>query len=85
MLKRPDNYQSLARGRSVRFRLLAIALLPMSGLAVMMVQDTALFYPSFGRELANIVLAAVVVLELAGPLAVQLALKWSGEIEKEEA
>lgn len=59
--------------------LLAIALLPMSGLAVMMVQDTALFYPSFGRELANIVLAAVVVLELAGPLATQFALRRAGE------
>lgn len=59
--------------------LLAIALLPMSGLAVVMVQDTALFYPSFGRELASIVLAAVVVLELAGPLATQFALRRAGE------
>jgi Kef-type K+ transport system membrane component KefB len=59
--------------------LLAIALLPMSGLAVVMVQDTALFYPSFGRELANVVLAAVVVLELAGPLATQFALRRAGE------
>lgn len=59
--------------------LLAIALLPMSGLAVMMVQDTALFYPQFGRELANVVLAAVAVLELAGPLATQFALRRAGE------
>ena len=59
--------------------LLAIALLPMSGLAVVMVQDTALFYPSFGRELADVVLAAVVVLELAGPLATQFALRRAGE------
>ena len=59
--------------------LLAIALLPMSGLAVVMVQDTALFYPSFGRELADVVLAAVVVLELFGPLATQFALRRAGE------
>lgn len=59
--------------------LLAIALLPMSGLAVVMVQDTALFYPSFGRELASVVLAAVAVLELAGPLATQFALRRAGE------
>jgi Kef-type K+ transport system membrane component KefB len=59
--------------------LLAIALLPMSGLAVVMVQDTALFYPAFGRELADVVLAAVVVLELAGPLATQFALRRAGE------
>ena len=59
--------------------LLAIALLPMSGLAVVMIQDTALFYPSFGRELADVVLAAVVVLELAGPLATQFALRRAGE------
>lgn len=59
--------------------LLAIALLPMSGLAVVMVQDTALFYPSFGRELADVVLAAVAVLELAGPLATQFALRRAGE------
>lgn len=59
--------------------LLAIALLPMSGLAIVMIQDTALFYPSFGRELADVVLAAVVVLELAGPLATQFALRRAGE------
>jgi len=59
--------------------LLAIALLPMSGLAVVMIQDTALFYPAFGRELADVVLAAVVVLELAGPLATQFALRRAGE------
>ena len=59
--------------------LLAVALLPMSGLAVVMVQDTALFYPSFGRELADVVLSAVAVLELLGPLATQFALRRAGE------
>lgn len=59
--------------------LLAIALLPMSGLAVVMVQDTGLLYPAFGKELGAIVLGAVAVLELAGPLATQFALRMAGE------
>ena len=59
--------------------LLAIALLPMSGLAVVMVRDTALLYPSFGMELAAVVLSAVAALELVGPLATQFALRRAGE------
>jgi Kef-type K+ transport system membrane component KefB len=59
--------------------LLAIALLPMSGLAVVMVRDTVSLYPSFGRELAAVVLSAVVLLELVGPLATQFALRRAGE------
>jgi Kef-type K+ transport system membrane component KefB len=59
--------------------LLAIALTPMSGLAVVMVQDTVTLYPTFGRELGAVVLSAVVVLELFGPLATQFALRRAGE------
>ena len=59
--------------------LLALALTPMSGLAVVMVRDATSFYPSFGRELAAIVLSAAVVLELFGPLATQYALRRAGE------
>jgi hypothetical protein len=51
----------------------------MSGLAVVMVQDTALVYPQFGRELAGILLSAVAVLEILGPLATQFALRRAGE------
>jgi len=58
---------------------LALALLPLSGQAVIMVRDTVLLYPSFGRELSAVVLSAVVVLELIGPIATQLALKRAGE------
>lgn len=63
--------------------LLAIALLPMSGLAVVMVRDTVSLYPTFGKELAAIVLSAVVVLELFGPLATQFALRRAGESHPE--
>ena len=61
--------------------LLAIALLPMSGLAVVMVHDTAALYPSFGKDLSSVVLSAVAVLELLGPLATQFALRRAGETD----
>lgn len=59
--------------------LLAVALLPLSGSAVVMVRDTTSFYPEFGKELAAVVLSAVVILELIGPLATQYALRRAGE------
>jgi len=62
---------------------LAVALLPLSGQAVVMVRDTISLYPSFGRELAAVVLSAVVVLELLGPIATQFALKQAGEARPE--
>jgi Kef-type K+ transport system membrane component KefB len=71
----------LAPGRAL---LLALALAPMSGLAVVMVRDTVSLYPSFGRELAAVVLSAVVILELLGPLATQFALRRAGEARPDE-
>lgn len=59
--------------------LLCLALTPMSGLAVSMVQNTSHIYPEFGANLAAIVLTAVLILELVGPVAVQFALKRAGE------
>jgi Kef-type K+ transport system membrane component KefB len=59
--------------------LLCLTLTPMSGLAVSMVQGTIDIYPDFGRTLASIVLSAVLILELVGPLAVQFALRRAGE------
>ncbi len=59
--------------------LLAIALMPMSGLAIVMVHSTTGLYPEFGARLAAIVLSAVVILELIGPVVVQFALKKAGE------
>ena len=64
---------------------LCLALTPMSGLALALVQETTYFYPDFGAEVAAIVLSAVLVLELLGPLAVQVALRKSGEAERVEA
>jgi Kef-type K+ transport system membrane component KefB len=63
--------------------LLSLSLLPMSGLAVVMVYDTAALYPRFGGELAAVVLSAVAVLEIIGPLATQFALRKAGETHPE--
>jgi len=65
--------------------LLAVALTPMSGLALIMLQDTQSLFPEFGRALASLVLPAVVLLEIAGPILTQLALKLAGEARPEPA
>jgi NhaP-type Na+/H+ or K+/H+ antiporter len=59
--------------------LLGLALLPLSGSAVIMVRDVIALYPAFGWELGAVVLSAVAVLELLGPLATQFALRRAGE------
>ena len=61
--------------------LLTLALLPMSGLAVVMVLDTQAMYPAFGGELAAVVLSAVAILEILGPVATQFALRRAGEAD----
>jgi hypothetical protein len=59
--------------------LLTLALVPLSGSAVVVVRDTTSLYPEFGKELAAVVLSAVVILELIGPIATQFALRRAGE------
>jgi len=61
--------------------LLGIGMVPMSAIAVVMVQGAAALYPEFGAKLSSIVLSAVVILELVGPLATQWALRRAGETE----
>jgi Kef-type K+ transport system membrane component KefB len=63
--------------------MLAIALTPMSGFAIVMVHSTMDLYPEFGARLAAIVLSAVLVLQLIGPIAVQFALQHAGEAAEE--
>src|SRR5262245_30482758 len=63
--------------------LLTLALLPMSGLAVLMVHETGALDPEVRANVAAIVLAAVVILELIGPVATQFALKRAGEAAAE--
>jgi Kef-type K+ transport system membrane component KefB len=59
--------------------LVALALTPMSGLAVVLVHETATLYPEIRAAVASVVLAGVVILELAGPIAAQFALRRAGE------
>lgn len=73
---------SLARPSALSLRkasLVSIGLVPMSGLALMLVQDTLSIYPGLGADLAAVMLSAIVILEIAGPLAVHFALRRAGE------
>ena len=65
--------------------LLALALMPMSGLAVVLVHETASLYPEIRASVAPVVLDAVVILELFGPIATQFALQRAGEAAAERA
>jgi hypothetical protein len=56
----------------------------MSGLAISMVHGTTELYPEFGARLAAIVLSAVLILEILGPVAVQFALRRAGEAAVEK-
>jgi Kef-type K+ transport system membrane component KefB len=63
--------------------LLSVALLPMSGLAVVMLRDAQSLVPGLGQELGAVVLASIAILELAGPVATQFALRRAGETRPE--
>ena len=64
--------------------LLCLALTPMSGLAISMVHGTSELYPEFGARLAAIVLSAVLIMEIVGPVAVQFALRRAGEAMEQD-
>ncbi len=58
---------------------LGVALLPMSSLAVLQAHDVAGLYADFGDDVLAIVLGSVLIMELLGPMATQIALRRSGE------
>lgn len=58
---------------------LSVALLPMSGSAIVLAHDVAALYPELGAKLTEIVYATVAILEIIGPVAVQVALRMSNE------
>jgi Kef-type K+ transport system membrane component KefB len=62
---------------------LGATLLPMSSLALLLQHDVVRLYPEFGQPLAAVLLAAVIVMEIAGPLAVQWGLRFAGETPPE--
>jgi hypothetical protein len=51
----------------------------MSSLAVLQAHDVAGLYADFGDDVLAIVLGAVLIMELLGPVATQIALRRSGE------
>jgi Kef-type K+ transport system membrane component KefB len=59
---------------------LGVTLTPLSATALVMLADLYSVDPAFGRQLAPIVLSAIAMLELLGPLAVQWALQSAGEV-----
>jgi Kef-type K+ transport system membrane component KefB len=76
----------LGRPSGIRVRkssLVAIGMLPMSGLALLLARDALALYPHIGRDAAGILPAAVLILEIIGPLAVTYVLKTSGEAGEE--
>ena len=58
---------------------LGLALLPMSTLALLMQHDIGRMFPEFAQELGPIFLTAVVIMEVAGPFAVQAGFRIAGE------
>jgi Kef-type K+ transport system membrane component KefB len=58
---------------------LGLALLPMSSTALLLQHDIARIYPRFGAELSAVLVGAILVMEIVGPLCVQAGLKLAGE------
>ena len=58
---------------------LGLALAPMSTLALLMQHDIGRIFPSFERDLGTTFAAALLLMEILGPLAVQLGLRIAGE------
>jgi Kef-type K+ transport system membrane component KefB len=58
---------------------LAAALLPMSSVALLMQHEIVRIFPEFGATLSAVVLSGVLVMELAGPVALQWGLRLAGE------
>ncbi len=59
--------------------LLGCALMPMSAVVLVLAQDTAELAPELGPALAAVILSALAMLEIVGPLAAQFAFKQAGE------
>lgn len=58
---------------------LGLALVPMSSVALLLTMDTAAAFPDFGSGVGLMLMSCIVILELAGPIIVQMALQIAGE------
>ena len=74
-------FARLTRQPLQKAALLALTLQPMSGVTVVLAQDAERAIPALGATVVPVVLAAVIVFELLGPLCVQAGLRLAGEAE----
>jgi Kef-type K+ transport system membrane component KefB len=63
---------------------LGCALLPMSSLPLLMAHDIGKIFPQFALDLGAIFIAAIIVMEVIGPLALQWGLRHAGETLPED-
>jgi Kef-type K+ transport system membrane component KefB len=77
---------ALARPSGLSLRkasLLSLGLMPMSGVALIMARETSAIYPELGPTLVTVMLSAIVMLELLGPLVAHFAIVRAGEAAEE--
>jgi hypothetical protein len=63
---------------------LGAVLLPMSSLTLLMAHDIGKIFPQFAADLGAIFVAAIIIMEIVGPLAVQWGLRFAGETLPED-
>ena len=63
---------------------LGVALAPMSGLAYLLMNDVASLYPDTGNALAAIILCALAIEQVTGPVLTAWALRYAGEVRTKE-
>jgi Kef-type K+ transport system membrane component KefB len=61
--------------------LLCLAIQPMSGLAAVLVHDAVALHQEIAGSIAPVVVAAIVLLEILGPVATQVALRLAGDAQ----
>lgn len=59
--------------------LTGVGLMPMSAVALMLIQQMSEWNPQIAQQTTSVLLPAVVILQLVGALALAFALRWSGE------
>ncbi|MGH8761974.1 MAG: cation:proton antiporter [Nitrosospira sp.] len=64
---------------------LGVALVPMSSVALLLTLDTGATFPAFASGLGLTLMSCIVILELAGPIVVQMALGAAGETPEKKA
>jgi len=77
---------ALARPSGLSLRkasLLSLGLMPMSGVALIMARETSASYPELGPTLVTVMLSAIAMLELLGPLLAHFAIVRAGEAAEE--